>query len=95
MTTPLPGVARAMSWLDVPICKDLTRFIGAWRNVVESNLFCGNKVPTDSTDITSVVERWIVFLPFLDELEPFMCLISHYIYCTIVTTHQESHLLLL
>lgn len=72
MTTPLPGVARAMSWLDVPLRKDLTRFIGAWRNVVESNLFCGNKVPTDSTDITSVVEWRVILLPLPCKLCPFI-----------------------
>lgn len=45
--------------------------------MTEGDFICEDEPPTVSTDVTTVVEWWIVFLPFFDELEPFMCLISY------------------
>ena len=77
ISATLPAVARSMFWLNVSRVEYTRRLSRPGVNVTEGDFICEDETPTVSADVTPVVEWWIVFLPFLDELEPFMCLISY------------------
>ena len=77
ISAALPRVARSMFWLNVSRVEYTTRFSRPGVDVTERDLISDDEPSAVSTDVTTVVEWWIVFLPFLDELEPFMCLISY------------------
>ena len=66
-----------MRWLNVFRVEYKMRGFRPTDDMVEGNFVCEYPLTTYSAEVTSIVEWWVFFFPFLDELEPFMCLISY------------------
>ncbi len=77
ISAALPRVARSMFWLYVSRVEYTTRVSRPGYDVTKRDFICEDEVSTVSTDVASVVERWVLCFPFWDVCKPFTSFISY------------------